>query len=593
YTRLAVIDLSKEGHQPMVDRSGRYRIVFNGECYNFVQLRRELEAKGHSFRSHSDTEVVLAGFAEWGVNVLKRLRGMFGLAVWDSVDQRLILARDRAGQKPLHYHWHEGRLIFGSEIKTILAAPRVERHANLASLHRYMLFRYVPGHETGFKGIFRLPAGHFLTVEADGSNRIEPYWQLPPADEAQKRPQAQLEAELRDRFDDAVRARLVSDVPLGAFLSGGVDSSAVVASMALQMDQPVKTFTVGFDDGKIDERGFAQMVADRYQTDHTEYIVKPDFEAILDACGFYHDEPYADPVMIPTYCVSAVARRSVTVALNGDGADEIFYGYRRHAASRFGQQIDHAPLLLRKLGGRLGKRSMFDSERRFVRNVGNFLSGADQTPVDRFAQWVTYLDHQYLADLYSDEQQSELDHSAADMFAKYFDANSRAEDAAARADFETFLPDDLLVRVDIATMAVGLEGRSPFLDHELLEFAATIPASQKISNRFESKALLKKAMEPRLPREILYRPKMGFSMDPADFLSDTEALVRDTVLSPEARTRGLFKPEKVREIVDTHFSQGNKLGTPVWLLFMLERWFQTWIDPHSAPEAPPPTPSIG
>jgi asparagine synthase (glutamine-hydrolysing) len=591
YTRLAIIDLSEAAHQPMVDESGRVRLVFNGEMYNFREVRAELEAHGHRFRSTSDTEVVLRGYLEWGEEVLQRMRGMFAFAIWDANRDRLLLARDRIGQKPLNYAWHNGALLFGSEAKSILRWPGFERRPNLEDLPQYFMFRYFPATNTAFEGIHRLEPAHYMTVEGEGNVEIHRYWNLPEPGRYQIRDEQDLKDGLLAQLDEAVQLRMISDVPLGAFLSGGVDSSAVVASMAMASPEPIRTFTIGFREASgIDERRFAKMVADRYGTHHTEYVVDPDVEGVATSLAWHYGEPYADEVTIPTYCISAIARRDVTVALNGDGGDEAFFGYRRHAGSRMGGWLDHMPRTMRNAIGASGRLPLFKTNNRRLKNVGKAIAGASRTPLERYTDWVTY-GSQELLDLMVDRFDWEVAHAdAMERFRPFFAGNDSAADAAARADTMGLLNENLEVRVDIATMANGLEGRSPFLDHKLIEWAARVAPRQRM-RRLELKYLLKQALLPRVPREVMYRPKQGLFMD-FTFLLDHENFIRDTVLSPEAKGRGLLDPGRVEALLDRHYRGDHRYNAAVYMLFILEQWFQMWIDPPEIPLTPPPKPRL-
>ena len=384
HRRLAIIDLSPAAAQPMSDAEGVIHVVHNGEVYNFPQLREELMALGYQFKSRSDTEVIVNGYKQWGEAVVGRLRGMFAFAIWDSRNRRLLLARDRAGQKPLYYTWRDGTLIFGSEIKAILAWPGVPREPDLTAIHHYLTFMYVPAPFTAFAGIRRLAPAHTMVVEADGASRIERYWSLPAPEAARPRPRAELAEEITARLDEAVRLRMISDVPLGAFLSGGVDSAAVVASMARVSDRPVKTFTIGFAHDQYDERRYARMVADRFATDHNEFVVEADAVSVLPQIVWHYGEPFADSSAIPTWYVSELTRRHVTVALNGDGGDESFLGYPRYTGCRVGAWADALPGPARTLMAALGRALPFEtSQRRLLRYARRFLVDADAYLVDR------------------------------------------------------------------------------------------------------------------------------------------------------------------------------------------------------------------
>jgi asparagine synthase (glutamine-hydrolysing) len=591
YTRLAIHDLSPAASQPMVDPSGQVRLVFNGEVYNYVDLRSELTARGHSFLSDSDTEVLLHGYLEWGEAVLQRLRGMFAFAVWDGRQRRLLVARDRLGKKPLNYAWLGSTFLFGSEAKSILRWPDFPRRANLAGIDRFFLYRHVPGTDTAFEGVHRLEPAHYLTIDETGRVETHRYWELPePASVRRVADRNALKEELLARLDDAVRVRMTADVPLGAFLSGGVDSSAVVASMALNSAEPVRTFTVGFRQHGIDERRHARIVAELYDTKHTEYVVEPDVLALSPSLAWFYGEPNADEATIPAFCISAVASHHVTVALNGDGGDENFFGYRRHAGMRAASWLDALPRSLRKALARGGGVRLSTSGQRSLRNIGKVLASAAKTPAERYAEWVTYGSDALFDAVATTTARHHLYAEAASRFEPYFTGAVRPDDATARADLSIGMSDELQVRIDIATMAHGLEGRSPFLDHLLVEWAAQIPARDKM-HRLETKSLLREALLSRLPREVMYRPKQGLFMD-FSFLDGQREAVRGMVLSPEARARGLFRPDGVKRLLDRSDSGDNRRNAAVWMLYVLEQWFQTWIDPPSLPLTPPPTPAI-
>ncbi len=584
HTRLAIIDLTAAAHQPMSALTGDIHIVFNGEIYNFRELRSQLIGLGHRFRSRSDTEVILNGYCQWGVAVLDRLRGMFAIGLWDAARRRLLLARDRVGKKPLYYGWLDDRLLFGSEIKAILAWPDMPRVPNYEALHHYLSFRYVPNDLTAFKGIYKLQPAHYLTVEADGSTRTQQYWSLPRPVRTPVRNVDDVKEELVERLDEAVRIRLVSDVPVGAFLSGGVDSASVVASMARVASGRIRTFTVGFTEASVDERADARLVAERYGTDHSDFVVDPQVVDVLPKIVWHYGEPFADPVAIPSYYLSEIARRHVTVALNGDGGDESFFGYRRHAGARIGGWLDRLPLAIRKQIAALGRRLPLDNAvRGFPVQLRQFMRSADQTRAERYGNWVTYFSDDLKEELYGDAMRDCLPQRSVALLEGWFANGASHEDCAAWADIHTFLPDDLLVRIDIAAMAHGLEGRSPFLDHEFMTFAASLPASQKMSG-IRTKSLLRSAMEPRLPRKLLYGPKRGFPMPLRGTLAQLGEMVHDVLLSSAADTRGLFRRERVQRLLADHYNGTRIRAHEIWALLMLELWFTTWIDGTAAVE---------
>ncbi len=593
HTRLAIIDLSSAGHQPMANDDGSIRIVFNGEIYNFAALRAELSERGYHFRSHTDTEVIINGYHCWGEQVFKRLRGMFAIALWDQRSEKLILARDRVGKKPLFYAWCNGTLLFASEIKAILAWPEFKREPDYEAIHHYLTLEYVPAPWSAFKGVNKIPPASYLVATRSGQSQIEKYWALPPPANARHRPSAELKEELVGLLDEAVRLRMISDVPLGAFLSGGVDSSAIVALMARHSSGRVKTFSIGFDEADFDERQYARMVAERYDTDHHEMVVRPDAASILPLLTWHYNEPFADPSAIPTYYVSQIARREVTVALNGDGGDESFLGYGRYTQCLKTEWISGVPRPLRQLASVLGKSIPPQVDRyRPLRVARRWLGYLSEKDSRRYAPSIAYfLEYDKQAG-YDRNLQPLLGKSSLDLLEPYFRQSPSFVGGAAWADIHTYLPDDLLVKVDIASMAHGLESRSPFLDHELMEWAARIPASQKIIAG-ETKAILKAAMEPFLPKEILYRPKMGFGVPIDQWLRrELKEFAYDTLLSTQARQRGLVKPAFVKTLLDEHCSGVRLHHTRLWALLMLELWFQMWIDPAVAPLSPPARPPI-
>ena len=591
HARLSIIDLTSAADQPMSDEDGAIHLVHNGEIYNFQELRENLIALGHRFASQGDAEVIVNGYKQWGDAVIGRLRGMFAFALWDGRRRRLLLVRDRMGQKPLHYAWHDGRLLFGSEIKAILAWPGMARTADYQAIHHYLALRCVPAPHTAFAGVRHLPPAHFMAVEADGSSRTTRYWSLPEPGEARSRlrhrPMAELAEEITERFDEAVRLRLISDVPLGAFLSGGIDSACVVAAMAKSSSGPVKTFTIGFADRGFDERDNARLVATRYATDHHEFVVEPDAVDILPKLVWHYGEPFADASAIPTWYVSEITRRHVTVALNGDGGDEAFLGYPRYSGSRLGLWTDALGGPARGLMAALGRALPFEtSSHRMLRYARRFLVDAAMPAAGRYANWMTLFAQADKQALYGDAMLDCLDTPSEDLLAPWLGDGAVDADRAAYADIHGYLPDDLLVKVDVATMAHGLEGRSPFLDHELMAFAAVIPASQRMRG-LRTKSLLKSVMASRLPREILGQPKRGFGVPIERWLRhELRELARDTLTSSAARARGLFRPAAVDRLLDEHMTGRRAHHDQIWALLMLELWFAMWIDGGGVAEKP-------
>ena len=585
HARLSIIDLSPAGHQPMPSADETVWITYNGEIYNFAEIRQELGSLGYRFRSRSDTEVIVNGWHAWGPKIFSRLRGMFALAIWDRRSQRLILARDRVGKKPLYYSLTAAALLFGSEIKALLTWPGLARVADLSAIDRYLTLGYVPAPHTAFAGVLKLPAAHYMIVEARPDGGLaEPelvrYWRLPePRAKRQRRRMADLRRELVEHLEDAVRLRLVSDVPLGAFLSGGVDSSAVVAMMARVGGGTVKTFSIGFSARQYDETRYARMVAERYATDHQELVVEPDAVAVLPRLVWHYGEPFADPSAIPTYYVSEMARRKVKVALNGDGGDECFLGYNRYKAMRLVSRLDRMPRWSVVGLEQLLAVAPSAAQRRFkIPRIREVLQAREEQPGRRYGFTLVSFTDRDKQEGYSEAMRVQLERSALDFLEPYFEEADGLVAGANWADIHTYLPDDLMVKVDVASMAHGLESRSPLLDHVLMEWAVDLPERVKME-RGLTKALLKSAMEPYLPADLLYRPKMGFGC-PIDhwFRNELKELAYDTLLSQHARERGLFRPDYVRLLLDEHCSLAHDHHTRLWALLMLELWFRMWID---------------
>jgi asparagine synthase (glutamine-hydrolysing) len=598
HARLSIIDVSPAGHQPMSSADGDVWITYNGEVYNFSEIRRELSALGYRFRSRSDTEVIVNGWHAWGTRIFPRLRGMFALALWDRRARRLVLARDRFGKKPLYWARTRSGLVFGSEIKALFAWPDLRREADLDAIDRFLTLQYVPAPMTAFSGINKLPAAHHLTipVDQDGSlHSSEPvrYWELPrgPASNLHRNP-AELRSELVERLQEAVRLRLISDVPLGAFLSGGVDSSAVVAMMARSLGRPVKTFSIGFADKEYDETRYARMVAQHCRTNHRELVVEPDAVAVLPRLVWHYGEPFADPSAVPTWYVSEMARRDVTVVLTGDGGDECFLGYPRYKAMYWLSQLDRLPR-----AGPLGMAQLIGwappylQRRLRLQQIRSMLLASASSPADRYLPTLAFFSDGDKKTGYGEAMEGHFGRPAASLLAPYFDDAGSLAAGANRADIHTYLPDDLMVKTDVAGMAHGLEARSPLLDHELVEWAVALPASLKMKGG-ALKALFKSAMKPYLPRTILDRPKRGFGC-PIDrwFRAELKEMAYDTLLSQRARQRGLFRAAYVSDLLDQHCSSRADHQNRLWALLMLELWFRMWIDAPADAGLSLPTPA--
>jgi asparagine synthase (glutamine-hydrolysing) len=592
-TRLSIIDLDG-GHQPISNDRRDCYIVFNGEIYNFQELRRELEDKGYCFKTRSDTEVVLRAYEEWGDDCVSRLRGMFAFAIYDrrpSVANgnslpdsgRLFLARDRVGKKPLYYYTDGNQFIFGSEIKAILAHPSVRRRVNQSVIALYLSYGYVPAPHTFFKHIYELPPACILTVQ-NGEMKVAQYWAIPTrrlSDPAST--EAEAIERLRELFEQAVKIRLVSDVPLGAFLSGGVDSSAIVAVMSRLVDQPVKTFAIGFsDDPSFNELEYARLVAERCRTDHHEFIVSPDAIKLLPQLVWHYDQPFADSSAIAMYLVSKLTREHVTVTLTGDGGDELFAGYKRFTAARVARLYRHLPQFLQT--GVADLLSIFPESTNyagFVQRARRFVHHASRPLAENYLGWIAIFQDRLIQDLLVEKPEvNPLTH-----FKTYFDDVHGLEqvDQLLAVHAKTCLPGDLLVKTDRMTMAHSLEARCPFLDQELIDFAAQLPQALKIRG-LTGKYILKKALVGIVPPEIIHRKKHGFGVPVGYwFRTSLKDYVRDLLLCPQALRRGYFREESLRNVVEEHQSGRRDHGHKLWALLTFEIWHRMFIDQDVAP----------
>jgi len=578
--RLAIIDL-KSGQQPIHNQDRTAWIVFNGEIYNYRELRDKLEKLGHSFYTNSDTEAIVHAYDQYGADCPNHLRGMFAFAIWDERTQELFVARDRVGKKPLLYAQVNGQFIFGSEFSALLQHPDIGKDIDFEALNQYLSFMCVPAPLTAYQAIRKLEPGHSLRYRK-GEIRIERYWQ---PDFSKKINISEQEAGERtiEILREAVKVRLMSEVPLGAFLSGGIDSSAVVALMAEESSTPVKTFSIGFEEQDYSELHHARRVAEHVGADHHEFIVSPDALEVLPILVEHYGEPYADSSAIPTYYVARETRKHVTVALNGDGGDESFAGYERYAAMRLAEQYHRIPAMLRESVVRQAIELMPSSEtkRSRIRDVKRFVHSASLPKVERYLNWVSIFDSQAKQDLFTEDfaRQTQRDSAARTLDPWFARANgSGVVDAALLADIMTYLPNDLLVKVDIATMANSLEARSPFLDHHVIEFAASLPEKYKLRG-FTTKYLLKQMLRKLLPAENLDRRKMGFGVPIGHwFRGKLQPFLRETLLAESSLKRGLFKPEGVKRLVELHTRGERDYSQQLWTLLMLELWFQRFID---------------
>jgi asparagine synthase (glutamine-hydrolysing) len=580
--RLAIIDLA-HGQQPISNEDGTKWIVFNGEIYNYLSLRAQLEKLGHRFHTDSDTEAIVQAYEQYGADCAKHLRGMFAFAIWDERKEELLLARDRVGKKPLLYSLTaSGQLVFGSEFSALLAHPDVSRDVDETALHHYLTFMCVPAPLTAYRAIRKLEPGHTLRYTRDGEFKIARYWE-PDFNRKEKWTEEEAGERAVEVLRDAVRVRLMSEVPLGAFLSGGVDSSAVVALMSQESSDPVKTFSIGFEEQDFSELHHARRVAEHIGAEHHEFIVRPDAMEVLPTLVEHYGEPYADSSAIPTYYVSRETRRHVTVALNGDGGDECFAGYERYAAMRLAETYRRVPAPLREgfIRQAINLLPTSETHRSRFRDMKRFASAASLPAVERYLRWISVFDTDAKDSLYTTEFRERMrPYRASDFVAPWFARANGAGvvDASLLADTMTYLPNDLLVKVDIASMANSLEARSPFLDHHVIEFAASLPESLKLRGR-TTKYLLKKVLRKLLPAENLERRKQGFGVPIGHwFRGAMQPFLRETLLSEKHLRRNLFRPEAVRRLVEEHTTGARDHSHRLWTLLMLELWFNRFID---------------
>jgi len=573
--RLSIIDLAG-GHQPISGEDGSVTIVFNGEIYNFRELHSLLKSRGHSFQTHSDTEAIVHTYEEFGPSCVDHLRGMFAFAIWDDRNKRLFLARDRVGKKPLYYTITDrGTLVFGSELKSLLVHPEVKRAIDLQALDAYLTLGYVPDPQCIFRDIYKLAPGHHLTF-SENRVTIQKYWDFNFSPDPSMTLEEGVDG-LRELLDDAVRLRLVSDVPLGAFLSGGVDSSTIVGLMARHMDQPVKTFSIGFHEDSYNELKYARLTAKKFATDHHEFFVTPEICNVVDELVRQLDEPFGDPSAIPTYMVSKLAREHVKVVLSGDGGDELFAGYTRYVIDRKRRGFALLPSVIREgIMQRLSAKLPHGTLGR------NYLHNVALDPVDRYLDSVSVFTGLNRQLLYSDEFKKQLgsDGGMISEFRAYAAEVKTGQplDQLLHIDSKTYLPGDILTKVDRMSMAVSLEARAPLLDHKLIEFVMRIPASMKMSG-LETKYVFKKAVEDLVPQEILNRPKQGFGMPIDQWINEQlKERIRDTLNGIRARQREYINPDYVNVLLDEHECGRRNHSYALWGLFMLELWHQTFVD---------------
>jgi asparagine synthase (glutamine-hydrolysing) len=577
FRRLSIIDLAG-ARQPLCGEDGTVRMVFNGEIYNYRVLRQRLQGRGHRFATDGDGESILHLYEDLGTDCFAHLNGMFAIAIWDANRHRLILARDRIGQKPLYYSVHDSRLVFGSELKALAEVEGVCGEIDPAAIDEFLTYQYIPPPGTIWKGVRQLPPGHFASFE-NGRVSVEKYWNFDPTVE---RPCDRHEAmeQLRELLTDSVRLRLQSDVPLGSFLSGGIDSSLITALAQQQTPDPVRTFSIGFPVADFDETAYAAQVAAHLGTQHQRFEVMPSGVEIIDKLVWHYDQPFADSSAVPTWYLSELTRREVTVALSGDGGDELFAGYDRYRALWLSERIKGWFPLHRVPGiGYVQRLPDSNRQRSIIRRGKRFLEAFGESAPRRYLNWLQIFPESMRAELYNDDFVRTLPDSDPFDFLQSAWDRSQGRDVVTRAsltDILTYLPFDLCTKVDVASMAHGLEVRQPMLDYRVVEFAASLPVRLKFRGG-RGKLLLQDTFGSLIPQSIFTRPKMGFGIPIGTwFRNELVPLVHDTILSPEARINAYFRPAAVAEVFRSHQAGEQNHGYRLWNLLILEKWLRQW-----------------
>lgn len=594
FRRLSIIDLSPAGHQPMTNEDGTVWIIFNGEIYNFKDLRAQLVAAGHRFRSRTDTETIIHGYEEWGDGIIPRLHGMFGLAIWDTRKKRMLLARDRVGKKPLFYYSEGDKFFFGSEIKSLLASGEVPANPDPVALHDYLTYLYFPTPRTAFQGIRKLPPATYLTIETGRSGTLEhrehQYWDPVEAAGAAK-PLSRTETvdKTRSLVEEAVRVRLMSDVPLGVFLSGGLDSGSITAFAAKNSDHPVKTFSIGFQDSKsFDEIEFANQVAKKFGTDHGVLQIDARCADHLSTVVRHFDEPFGNPTAILEYLLTKRMREHVTVALSGDGGDEAFGGYVRYVGAWWAEKYRLLPsFITRGLISRLSAVLRDDtSGKHSYRRVREFLESAWMPQQEMYLQWVGYFSQAEKLALYTPEFAAKISGRDSGDFLRELFRRGASLDPLNRlgyVDMASFLSGNCLEYADRMSMANSLEVRCPFTDHHILEFGLTIPFEWKY-RKGQSKWVMREAMKGILPDDVLTRKKMGFNPPMPEWIGrELKPLISDLLSPATIERRGIFRPAAVKALLEDHFQAKRDNGIKIWGLLMLEVWHQMYIDREAGP----------
>lgn len=582
HRRLSIIDLSESANQPMLSHDKRYVIVFNGEIYNFLELKDQLTLADYPFETHTDTEVLLALYQLHGKDLLQKINGMFAFAIWDTQQQTLFIARDRIGKKPLYFYRRGNDVAFASELKSLLALPDIPRQIRIDALYDFFAYQYIPDPKTIFQDIYKLEPGHYLEISEQAFSKTC-YWDICFANVRQSDEQT-LKKELQKLLNDCTRNRMISDVPLGAFLSGGVDSSGIVARMAKNSKTPITTCSIGFDEKKFNETEFARFVADQYQTHHHEFTVHQHVKDDLEKIVAFFDEPFADPSLVPTYYVSELARQQVTVAIAGDGGDEVFAGYQKYVTDDIENKLRSVfPGFLRKsLFPQLAKLLSRFNHPIFSKGC-SLLTSLSHNPAMGFYVTNSQISDKMWKKITTKETRQALgDYHPSKITTDYY-KQCDGKDHLAKilyTDMKTYLPGGILVKVDRMSMANSLEVRAPILDYKLIEFAATLPSRLKY-NKGEKKYLLKEAFKQDLPDEILYRKKMGFSVPLAEWLRDEiKELAEITLFDSKTGIDDFFNLNAIKEIWLQHQTSTHDHSTILWSLFMFQLWWNRYMEPE-------------
>jgi asparagine synthase (glutamine-hydrolysing) len=583
--RLRIIDLAT-GDQPIYNEDRSVIVVLNGEIYNYRELREGLERRGHRFATHSDTEVIVHLYEEEGVGCVSSLHGMFAFAVWDAKRRQLLVARDRVGKKPLFYSERSGALSFASELTALMQDSEIPGDADHQAVDAYLAYGYVPAPLSAFGAVRKLPPGHIL-VQRDGETTLERYWRLDYANKRKFTDVRELHDEIRHEIRQAVRKRMIADVPVGAFLSGGIDSSAVVAAMAETSSEPIKTFSIGFDDERHNELPRARRIAQEFATDHHEFVVQPDAVELLPKIVRHYGEPFADHSAMACFYLAEMASQHVTVALNGDGGDESFAGYQRYTSNLFLHRLDRLPAAARRALAAAAARMRPNGTRHALSSrLRRLATASARDPRDRYITQLSVFSAEERRSLRTPGYAAFLGPSSADevILEPWREASGpELLDQLLEVDVTAYLPGDLLAKIDIATMAYSLEARSPLLDHEFMEFAAALEPRHKVRG-MERKVAFRDALRGWIPDEVLDGPKRGFELPLASwFRGDLSGFAREVLLDPVATDRGLFEPSGVQSLLDRHVAGTEDNGRKIWALLQLELWYRHVLEQPREP----------